>query len=255
MSKTLRYKISNWSQITDCLSNNSRNLYLSLNKIIDGNRLKGQLLQVNHASYGTLFAAMIIGSGQLITETDDEGNIIPFLTTKEILKQIQKFGFIVEYDVKSNLPSPTIALLSTLYELKYDKITVVQVRIRSTESSSYIWKPQTIVMKSEFNTDIINYRCKITEKLFKDKLAKNTIMNVSNEEGINWDWVTYTANISDILDENIDPVDEYETDTGVEGGFIPPVPEGFTPYVDEDSEDAVQEDELTGLQGDNNDAE
>ena len=50
--------------------------------------------------------------------------------------------------------------------------------------------------------------------------------------------------VYDILEENIDPVDEYKTDTGTHGGFDYGE-EGFTPYEDDSEED--EEDDPEGV--------
>lgn len=226
--------------------------------------MKGRILQVNHAQYGTLFAAMIDGSGELVTTYDEEGDIIPFLTTNQILKQIMKFGFYVTYNVPSNLPNNIIDFLSTIDNLDYDKITKVSVRERNKEGYM-TWRTKVIVMKSAENTDLLEFGCKITKTKYLDKLQANSIMNVTEEEGMSWDWLTYIANISDLLDENLDMPDEYKADAGLysdeeeQEGFtpyIPPeeesdtppavppidlIPEGYTLYVDPNDEGGEDE--------------
>lgn len=186
---------------------------------------------------------MIRGTGSLITDVDEEGNDIPFLTTEEILKQIAKFGFFVTYDVKSNLPPKVITYLSELYNLGYDKITEVYLG-STTESGSRVWRPTVLVIKScQDNDDILTFDCKLTQKKFQNKLAANSIVNVTHEEGMEWDWLHYIANISDLLDENIDPRDDFETDTGlVENpyavyGDIAATPAGYTVYTGEEDDE------------------
>ena len=202
MNKILRYRISNWNQITQCRSNNSRNLSLSLSKFLDGKRLQGYGIKVNHANYGVLFAALIEGIGTLITKTDEEGADIPFLTTDEILKQLMKFGFYITYNLAKNLPQEEFDYLSKLEDLGYDKITRIALESFDTNGNK-VWRPAVIVMKSEFNTDMLVFECKVTRKTFNERLTKNVILNITNEPGMNWEWVTYIANIADVLDENL----------------------------------------------------
>jgi len=209
---------------------------------MDGPHIKGEVLQVNHASYGTLFAAMIMGHGELVTEFDEDGNAIPFLSTDEILKQIEKFGFYVIYDVKSNLPMNVITFLQELYEFGYDKITRIVVSTKSKESGSLIWRPQVIAIKSQFNSDLLSYGAKITEKVFKNKLADNTIMNLSYEADMKWDWLTYIANIADLLEENIDPRDDIAELHSLDP-FDPIHNEGLTPYTDPEEPDEESQEE------------
>lgn len=177
---------------------------------------------------------MTDGVGEIITKYDEEGNDLPFLTTDEILKQLMKFGFYITYDVKSNLPSNVISLLQSMYELGYDKINKILVRSRDN-SGHYVWRPKVVVMFSDQNTDIITYGAKITRTLFDNKLESNSIMNLTDKEDMNWDWLTYVCNISDILDENIDTKDYFETETDVEEhvdlNVEDLVPEGYTIYT------------------------
>lgn len=186
---------------------------------------------------------MIKGTGELISDKDEEGNPLPFLTTEQILEQIAKFGFIVFYDLKSNLPDQVIAYLSELYNLGYDKITRILVQERDN-SAERVWRPKIIVMKTaEGNDDLLTFDCQISYAKFADKLAKNSIMNVTDEPDMVWDWVNHMYNLSDVLDENIDPTDDYETKTDIETGHMTPysgeTPEGYTVYTgpDDDSEE------------------
>ena len=72
MSQPLRYQITNWNQVTECLSNNSKNLYLTISKLRDQPTIRGDVIKVNHTKYGVLFAAILNGDGKLInTYTED----------------------------------------------------------------------------------------------------------------------------------------------------------------------------------------
>lgn len=177
-------------------------------------------MQVNHSSYGTLFSVVVKGGGKLLSSKDEKGNDLPCMTTEKILKEIQRFGFYVTYDVKSNLPMNTIAFLSTVDNLGYDKITKVGIQYR--ENGKKCIKPAVLVFKSEYNHDILNFECIISERKYQDKLSANSIMDVTHEKGIQWDWVKYVANISDILEENIDPTDDFETQTDIETSEFDP---------------------------------
>lgn len=191
---------------------------------------------------------MIKGSGTLISKNDEDGRALPFLTTDQILEQLAKFGFIITYDVKSNLPGNIISYLSMLYDLGFDKITRVCVEDHVVDGVMY-YRPTTIVMKTELgNDDLLTFECRVASQKFRDKLVANSIMNVSNEPGMTWDWLKYMANISDILDENIDPTDDFETQTDIETGHLTPYT-GPVSDSDEDDEDVdtdAADDQLTG---------
>lgn len=184
---------------------------------------------------------MIKGTGSLISEDDEEGVAIPFLTTDEILQQISKFGFLVEYDVKSNLPENVISYLSSLYNLGYDKLNRINVKTRNKDGVIYV-RPTIVAMKScEATIDFMEFDKYTTEIDFAKMLDLNVMINATNEPDTVWDWVHYMCNIYDILEENIDPTDDFETDTDIEtGSDADPLlaPEGFTPYTgDEDDGD------------------
>lgn len=162
---------------------------------------------------------MIKGSGSLVSKADETGTYIPFLTTSEILKQLEKFGFIIKYDLKSNLPGAVTAYLSTLYNIGYDKITNLAVRTKRPDNISSITKQVTVVLKScEETIPLMEYGKVISENQFNKVLRHNNMINVTAEPNMVWDWVTQMYNISDILDENVDATDDFETITDVKSG-------------------------------------
>ena len=225
MSQLLRYQISNWNQIVDCLSNNSRNLYITLSKVIDRPTISGQIIKVRHSKYGTLFAAILNGHGKLLNNCTEDNLPLPFMSTEEILTELQRFGFYITYDVKCHLPDNILDFLTTVDNLGYDKITKVCLET-TFDNSSRLWLPTTIVMKSQFNDDLLTYGCKVTRKVFNKKLTDNVIMNIQNEPDMKWDWVKYIANIEDILLENAGMTGS-ETDANPNCGIA-----NFTPYLD-----------------------
>ena len=230
---------------------------------MDGTRLKGLVLSVNHSNYGILFSTMITGSGELISEEDENGEPIPFLTTEQILTQLEKFGFIIKYDVKSNLSNDVLAYLSTMYNLGYVKINRIGVRMPNQNGDRYN-RPTVILMKDvSDNNNLLKFDQVISQVEFNKKLDANIVVNITDElESDSWDWVTYMANLEDILEENIDPKDDYETQTDVKSGkqrklsdsitlidYTPYdselsddepteiAPEGYTPYTGDDDDD------------------
>lgn len=192
---------------------------------------------------------MIEGSGSLISDVDEEGLDLPFMTTDQILRELQRFGFIIFYDVKKNLPSPILSFLSTVNDLGYDKITRVALQTK-TASNGVIWAPTILVIKSEFNLDLLEFDCKLTRKDFNQKLSDNVIMNVTHEEGMKWDWVNYTANIDDLLDENTTEFDDQFKPIH-EHHPVPPFPLFFGPEYSDDNN--LSDDDQSGCDvGENN---
>lgn len=196
---------------------------------------------------------MIKGSGNLITLDDDQGEYIPFLTTEEILKQLYKFGFYIQYDVKSNLPNETLDFLQQVLNLGYDKITRVMLQTTNKDGDT-IWANSIVVYKScPDNVDLLSYGQKLSRIKYIKKVDNNTILNVTHEgdNGIDWDWVTSFYNISEIIDENLD-AEDYVTDTNVEPEDSYPIqevssedvnPYGYTPYDNSDDEADFNESE------------
>ena len=92
MSELLRYNISNWLQLSDCKSNNSKDLFITVKQIIDdgSHRLQGVNILVNHCQYGTLFACLVNSSGSLLSP-DPVSGIIKEFSTEEILAELNKF--------------------------------------------------------------------------------------------------------------------------------------------------------------------
>ena len=184
---------------------------------------------------------MIDGSGRVLSETTEEGAPLPFMTTDRILLELQRFGFYITYDVKSNLSDEIVSFLATVDNLGYDKIT--QILLETTVGNTTRWIPTAIVFKSEQdNDDLLTFNCKVPRTRFNRKLTTNSIMNISAEKGMKWDWLRYIANIEDILNENIDPKDEFETKTNVQTGQLTPYnQENYTPYDSEEVDDSLEE--------------
>lgn len=156
-----------------------------------------------------MFAAVIQGSGSLLSDKDEQGDDLPFFTTEQILKELERFGFYINYDVKSHLPDSTVQFLRNLLNLGYDKISKIVVDMRTTDGLKQV--PLTVVFKSYLhNDDILVYGTRISSAQFNSKLIANSIVNITNEPDMKWDWVTYIANIQDILNENVPPAEQPE---------------------------------------------
>ena len=148
----LRYRICKWSQASKCLSNNSRQLHIYVDKFINNDKFTGEVIKVEHDTLGVLFAAVTGGTGLDITDYDNDGDYIPWMTTAEILKQLRKFGFIIYYNEISSLDDKTLDELIRISNLGYDKITKIAVMTRKDGKLTYHTYP--IAMKSTDNTDL-----------------------------------------------------------------------------------------------------
>ena len=202
MSNQLRYNISNWLQLSECKSNNSVDLYITVKQIIDdgSHRLQGVNILVNHTQYGTLFACLVNSSGSLLTPDPDSG-IIKEFTTEEILAELNKFGFDITFEINQHLSGDQISFLMTVYDLGYDKLRVLSVQDKpGGHYSDYL-----VVFNVEKCPDWIHNDYTCGKKVFVDALTSSGAMNLTDLEqtkGFDWTWLTYVANIDDIIRDN-----------------------------------------------------
>lgn len=205
MDNPLRYNISNWGQLTQCKSNNSVDLFISVKHIIDDgtDKLAGTVIEVKHTSFGTLFACLVDGRGSILTP-DPISGLIPEFTTDEILKELEKFGFLVTFKINQHLSGAQISYLLTLDGLGYDKIRKLPVvsvdKSGTTTVSDYLVGFMVEHCPNWLNS---NYQCPLSD--FTAKLNQGDAINFTHHsmaKQYDWTWLTYVANISDILRDN-----------------------------------------------------
>lgn len=203
MSNPLRYNISSWLQLPECRSNNSTDLYLTVNQVIDdgSHRLSGLVIYVKHTQYGTLFACLINAEGSLLTPDKNSG-IIQEFSSDEILEILATFGFDITFHVNQHLSGDQIAFLMTVDELGYNKLRRLYVQDKPDGTySEYIIVFN--VNKCPADWLDVNYMC--GKKPFVDALLSSGAMNLTDLEqtkGFDWTWLTYVANIEDIIEDN-----------------------------------------------------
>ena len=204
-TQPLRYNISNWLQLSECKSNNSVDLYITVKQIIDdgSHRLEGINILVNHTQYGTLFACLINSNGTLLTP-DPVSGIIKEFSTDEILAELNKFGFDVTFEINQHLSGNQIAYLMTLSGLEYDKIRKLPVYEYDNKGNK-VFSDYIVAFNVEQCPDWINmdYICRSNEFLAKlnDGVALNLTF-MSKTQMFDWTWLTYVANIDDIIRDN-----------------------------------------------------
>ena len=201
MSNPLRYNISNWLQLTECKSNNSADLYITVKQVIDdgSHRLTGLIILVQHNQYGTLFACMVNADGTLLTK-DQNSEIIWEFTTDEITKILATFGFDITFHINQHLSGDQISYLMTLSDLGFDKLRRLIVQGLDGKYSEYIVVFNVAKCPEWIAND---YVCGI--KSFLESLNNSGAMNLTDLEqtkGFDWTWLTYVANIDDIIEDN-----------------------------------------------------
>lgn len=205
MNNPLRYNISNWLQLSKCRSNNSVDLYITVKQIIDdgSHRLQGINILVNHTQYGTLFACLIKSNGSLLTP-DPESGIIKEFTTDEILAELNKFGFDVTFEINQHLSGEQISYLITLSELNYDKLRVLPVYDQDSLGNR-IFSDYIVAFNVEQCPEWLDVNNVSSKRDFLTKLNDGVAVNltyVSKTSQFDWTWLTYVANIEDIIRDN-----------------------------------------------------
>lgn len=205
MAGALRYNISNWGQLTRCKSNNSVDLHISVSHIIDdgSEKLAGTVISVEHTKFGTLFACMVDCKGSILSPDPISGKI-PEFTTDEVLKELQKFGFLVTFSINQHLSGAQISYLMTLDGLGYDKIRKLEV-ITQNKNGVRTVSEYLVGFMVEACPDWLNNMHQVTQSEFTEKLNSGDAINFthhSQARQYDWAWLTYVANISDILRDN-----------------------------------------------------
>lgn len=198
----LRYKISNWRQLTQCLSNNSRSLHVHITDFIQNRALSGMRISIDHDKFGTLFACVLKGSGDIITSEAIFGQ--SEISTSDILQELWRYGFFVEFQPMDHLPGAQLEYLSTLRRLGYDKI-----RLLGVQDLDNLGQLRTVYRVIAFNVEQLPKWLDVayspSEAQFTDALVNGSAANlteVSKTKCFKWDWLTYVANIDDILKDN-----------------------------------------------------
>lgn len=199
MGEPLIYTITDWHQLRNVKSNNSRDLRIIVSDIIREDILNGLRIQIYHNLYGPLFVCVLNAEGTLIT-TETGTETVEF-TTERILQELAKYGFFVTYDQVDNLPIEQLAFLNTLMGLGYDKLRVLNVKKDKDKDITYTYLIVFDVDKSParwlVNTHVATY-AEYT-KVLQDGGAVNI---TDKADKWLWQWLDFVANISDILDQN-----------------------------------------------------
>ncbi len=201
MADPLRYNISNWLQLSECKSNNSVDLYITVKQVFDdgSHRLTGVIILVNHNQYGTLFACLVNSSGTLLTPDSDSGHIKEF-STEEICEELYKFGFDVTFEINQHLSGDQISYLITLNDLGFDKLRKLYVQNLDGHYAEYL-----VAFNVDKCPDWINLDFTCGLRPFLQALNASGAMNLTDlkqTKGFDWTWLTYVANIDDIIRDN-----------------------------------------------------
>lgn len=200
----LRYKISSWRQLSKCMSNNSRDLRIDVTDFTDSDKLTGLRIQVTHPKLGVLFACLIDAKGKLISCSGC--NTTSEFTPEQILSELYKYGFIVQYNPANTLPGNQLQYLMTLDGLHFDKLRIMNVWSIDSYTGLKSFKTYVIAFMSDSHEYWLNNDYSCSDKEFTSALMNGTAINltaISNTKDYNWSWLKgFVANISDVLKDN-----------------------------------------------------
>lgn len=203
MSKMpLRYNISSWNQAVRCLSNTSRYLHIHHQYLLNVDAVTGEVIQVYHETYGVLFAYLVNGRGPLLdADTTLAGH---WMSTDDVLSELHKFGFYISFDQRANLPRSVLQYLATVDGLQFQKIRTIRFKdsetITKTDKSSYA----VVAFNVSKCPDWVKFDYSPSYTEFTSATSNGYAINLNESAvgDIDWSWLTYVANIQDILADN-----------------------------------------------------
>lgn len=201
--KPLRFQISSWRQLPGCKSNNSKHLSLHVSDLFDGNTLNGFRIILEHDKYGILFATVINAQGNIISpESDSPENdlVVHNLPDSEILAELAKYGFYIDFHKNKHLSGDQISYLLTVQKLHYNKVRLLNVWDASTGVKEFT--RHLVVFKEENLGRWLNngYSPSIDE--FTNALINGYAIDITHvccAPRFDWSWLDFVANIDDIV--------------------------------------------------------
>lgn len=198
----LRYQISNWKQLPNCKSNNSKQLHLHVTDFIQNNDINGVRITLDHEIYGELFSYVVNASGSLVSTFDKD--IEYELTTDEILTQLAKYGFLITFHSWEDLSGDQVQYLMTLQNLHFDKIRLLSVWDAPNGVKEF--KLHVVAFQVEQLPDWLNAGYAPSKTEFLDALNSGYAINISaisETRNYRWDWLyNWVADIGDVLADN-----------------------------------------------------
>ena len=204
--RPLRYQISSWRQLPGCMSNNSKYLKLHVSDIFDGKNFRGFRILLDHEKYGVIFATVINARGLIISPesfSSENGDTVFDLPNEDILSELAKYGFFIDYHVNKHLSGKHIQYLMTVQQLHFDKIRVLQVWDASTGTKQYT--RHIVVFKEEELDQWLNNGYSPSVKEFTYALTNGYALDITHvccSAQFDWSWLNFVANIEDILRDN-----------------------------------------------------
>lgn len=198
----LKYRISSWRQLPECLSNNSNHLHIKITDYIQDNRLYGLKITIEHELFGVVFAYIVDARGSLISSNG--GGKVHELSVSGILNELARFGFLIEYVRPPQLPPEQVEFLTTINKLQYDKLRVLSVwsidDLGRKKFDRYIVAfnvgSHSQWLNASYSPDVVEYT---------NAIIAGTAYNISGLSDcrkFSWEWLeNKVINICDILSD------------------------------------------------------
>ena len=193
----LRYEISSWYQLNQCKSNYSNDLSIRVSDFLNDPRLSATRITVYHTLFGDLYTVLVNAHGTILDSQDE----IVFQTPSEILTSLEKFGFLIQFSPREHLSGNQLQRLMVLQTIGFDKIRPLDVYdpIKKVTERCIV----AFIVEKNPKWLYINYHADMPE--FLDAINSGSAMNISAisyYKDMDWSWLDYVANISDILEDN-----------------------------------------------------
>lgn len=200
MRQPLRYRISDWSQLALCRSNNDADMRIEVTSFILNDDLGGTRISIVHPSFGNLFTYIVGSCGSLVASSRN-GEYISELTPGEILNELERFGFLVEFSPKEMISGKQIQYLMTLQELGYDKIRILPVH--RTHLGEEVFTSYVVAFNVSKHERWLEVKYSPSTKEFETSCIDGTAYNISNvpaTKHFRWDWLEgWIGDIRDII--------------------------------------------------------
>lgn len=211
----LRYRVSSIQDLYKCKSNNSRDLRIHVSEF-HNERLSGTRLSVEHRVFGPLFTYIFDASGSIVDDVPDYDTLE--ISMKQVLFQLEKFGFIVEISPKLHISEAQVEYLKTLLELKYDKIRIL--KIWSMQGVHRYEDVKIVAFQVDPLGDWLNNAYSPPKAEYLKALDAGTAINlsdISKTQQFHWDWLKdKVLNIQDVIDE-VTSTDSDDSSDGANG--------------------------------------
>lgn len=185
----------------DVKSNNSPRLSISVTDFIQNKEIAGLRICVEHEKFGPMFTCVLKAHGSIVTCPGN--SYYHEFTVDDILKELYKYGFYITYDPKPALTGNQLEYLMTLDKLGFDKIRLMDVVTYYGPVGTV--DKYVVAFNAKEHPQWIENTYTADSSGFTDAVMSGSACNltaISKTKNYNWDWLTYVANIQDIIKDN-----------------------------------------------------